>query len=85
MIPVRTCVGCRQRLTQSEMFRIVNRAGKLAADFDRKLSGRGAWLHKKRECLDQAIERRAFARAFRFTGQFDTTELEEQAEKMLAK
>jgi predicted RNA-binding protein YlxR (DUF448 family) len=67
------------------MFRIVNQAGKLAPDFSRKLSGRGAWLHINRECLEQALQRRAFARAFRFSGQFDTTELEEQAEMMLAK
>jgi predicted RNA-binding protein YlxR (DUF448 family) len=29
--------------------------------------GRGAWLHPTPACLEQAVKRRAFARAFRKT------------------
>ena len=85
MNPVRTCVGCRQRSLQNEMFRVVNQNGKLVADLEQKLSGRGAWLHKDRKCFDQALLRRAFGRSLRLSIGLDTSELEEQAEMMLAK
>jgi hypothetical protein len=31
----------------------------------RRQGGRGAWLHPADRCLEQAVRRRAFARAFR--------------------
>lgn len=34
-------------------------------DTERRMPGRGAWLHPDRECFDTALRRRAFARAFR--------------------
>jgi uncharacterized protein len=43
-------------------------------DVDRRMSGRGAWLHPSPECASLAVKRRAFARAFRSsvdTGGFD--------------
>ena len=93
MKPVRTCVGCRQRANQSDLLRLVSRLSSdsrivVEFDFQRKISGRGAWLHPTEVCLNQAIARRAIARALRISVQADTTGLnfhKEQAETMMAK
>ncbi|WP_244604971.1 YlxR family protein [Mycobacterium attenuatum] len=42
-------------------------------DPNRRLPGRGAWLHPEPQCLQQAIRRRAFTRALRITGSPDTS------------
>jgi hypothetical protein len=55
---------------------------------DRNGSGRGAWLHRAKGCLETAIERKAFGRALRLSKQLNTATLVaniEQAETMLAK
>jgi predicted RNA-binding protein YlxR (DUF448 family) len=78
-MPVRMCVGCRERELISELVRIVARgdANNVAAVIDarRKLPGRGAWMHLRPECLHQAERRRAFGRALRVSGSIDTSEL----------
>lgn len=69
--PMRTCVGCRVSSTQDDLLRV-----QLVADDEgsvrrvepsvrrRERAGRGAYLCPRRSCLDQAIKRRAFTRAF---------------------
>ena len=64
-IPVRTCVGCRERVPVTELLRVVVRNGALLPDPRRRLPGRGASLHPTPECLHAAERRRAFARALR--------------------
>ncbi len=63
--PTRTCVGCRQPASQGELLRFVLVDGEVVADPRRRLPGRGAWLHDRDECREQAVRRRAFERAFR--------------------
>nr|WP_049822109.1 YlxR family protein [Arthrobacter sp. H41] len=67
--PVRTCVGCRKRADQSHLVRVVAQEidGNFAVVIDehRRLSGRGAWLHPDPACMETAIKRKAFNRAFR--------------------
>lgn len=65
MVPVRTCVGCRQRAEQGDVVRFVLRDAQVILDAEASMPGRGAWLHPHRECFDAALKRRAFARAFR--------------------
>lgn len=87
MEPIRTCVGCRQRASRSDLLRVAMSAQKLVIDERGGLSGRGAWLHANKKCLNLAIERRAFGRALRTDGPFDVSALTqpiEQAETMLA-
>jgi predicted RNA-binding protein YlxR (DUF448 family) len=61
---VRTCVGCRTRRPQDELLRVVRRRdGTL--DVGRTAPGRGAWLCHDEACLDLALRRRAFERAYR--------------------
>ncbi|MGU3433457.1 YlxR family protein [Actinomycetes bacterium M1A6_2h] len=79
VLPVRMCVGCRERELISGLVRVVARDydGVVVAviDFRRRLPGRGAWLHSRPECLHQAERRRAFGRALRVSGRIDTSEL----------
>ena len=68
--PVRTCIGCRQRTAKSELLRVVAGAGAdgqpaVCPDPGGRAPGRGAHLHPTSACLDQAVRRRAFARALR--------------------
>ena len=78
---VRTCVGCRQRATKSELLRVV--AGDRGAGLEvvpdpaGRAPGRGAHLHPTSTCLELAIRRRAFPRALRASGgRLATTALE---------
>lgn len=41
-------------------------------DEDRTLGGRGAWLHRTETCVDNAVRRRAFNRAFRAQVDFES-------------
>ena len=63
--PQRTCVGCRQVVPARELRRYVLREGTVVPDPDRRLSGRGAWLHDDPQCLAAAVRRGGFARSFR--------------------
>ncbi|HEX3590846.1 MAG TPA: YlxR family protein [Pseudonocardiaceae bacterium] len=45
--------------------------GALVPDPERRLPGRGAWLHVRPDCLRTAHRRRAFARALRVPGPLD--------------
>jgi predicted RNA-binding protein YlxR (DUF448 family) len=64
---VRTCVGCRERTSASDLVRVVVRDGALVPDLAHRLPGRGAHLHPSSRCLDLAVRRRAFTRALRLT------------------
>ena len=54
-IPMRQCMGCRERLPKREMIRVVRCVdGNVQLDFSGKLSGRGAYICPKSECLKKA-------------------------------
>jgi predicted RNA-binding protein YlxR (DUF448 family) len=75
--PVRSCIGCRARHPQSALVRITRTESDVVVDGPS--SGRGAWLCRNSssdrekneqrqvvgECLEAAITKRAFARAWR--------------------
>lgn len=63
-VPVRTCVGCKQAVAQGELLRVVLVGGRVVADPGRRAPGRGAWVHRARECL-AAAAKGGFARSFR--------------------
>jgi predicted RNA-binding protein YlxR (DUF448 family) len=72
-LPMRTCIGCRVSSAQGDLLRL-QLVAKHEGGVDRRVvepaisrrgrSGRGAYLCPRRSCLDQAIKRRAFTRAF---------------------
>jgi uncharacterized protein len=74
--PVRTCVGCRSRASQSALLRVVgvgSEPPRLTPDPARRLPGRGASVHPDLRCVDLADKRRAFPRALRLPGPLDVT------------
>jgi len=81
-VPVRTCIGCRERAAASELLRFVaveHSPGQFSAvpDPARNRPGRGAHLHPGPGCFALAQRRRAFGRSLRVTGVVDTGELAE--------
>lgn len=78
--PERTCVGCRKRAAKQELLRIRAIEGGCVPDPQGSLPGRGAYLHPDPACLDLAVRRRAFPRAFRLQETLDTEALREWLE-----
>ena len=62
---MRTCVGCRERDARSNLVRLVVVDGRVVVDPKASMPGRGAWLHPRSACLDNACRRRACDRALR--------------------
>jgi predicted RNA-binding protein YlxR (DUF448 family) len=60
---MRTCVGCRATLPQSDMIRCAVGSDGVAL-VSRTASGRGAWLCNP-TCFTLAVKRRGFERAWR--------------------
>lgn len=84
-VPERTCVGCRQRATKSDLLRVVaiadGQSMAVRPDPHGTAPGRGAHLHPRAECLDLAERRRAFLRALRLPGPLDLTALRRYVEQ----
>jgi len=74
MDPIRTCIGCRSRAPRHELLRFVAESGRIRVDHSAVMSGRGAWAHASAVCLESALSRGGFARAFR-TGGLDIAEV----------
>ena len=63
-IPQRQCMGCRERLEKRELIRVVRTPeGTVQLDFSGKLSGRGAYICPKAECLKRAIRAKSLERS----------------------
>ncbi|MFE7358905.1 YlxR family protein [Streptomyces sp. NPDC057543] len=80
--PERTCVGCRERADKSELLRIVADEDACVPDPRGTLPGRGAYVHPVSVCLDLAVRRRAFPRAFKAKGPFDTAAVQRFVERV---
>ncbi|MFZ0325410.1 MAG: YlxR family protein [Actinomycetes bacterium] len=82
--PVRTCVGCRERAAKTDLLRLVVSSDtdppRVVPDPTGRRPGRGASLHPRLACLDLAVRRRAFARAFRLAGPLDLDEVRQYVE-----
>ena len=63
--PQRTCLGCRRSDDRSSLQRFVLVEQTVVADPQRRLPGRGAWLHADEQCRATALRRGGFAKAFR--------------------
>ena len=67
-IPMRQCMGCRERLPKREMIRVVRCTdGNVRLDFSGKLSGRGAYICPKGECLKKARKAKSLDRSLEVT------------------
>jgi uncharacterized protein len=65
--PERTCVGCREKTEKTALVRIVRTPDGLVVDHGGGAPGRGAYMHRDRTCIEQAVRRGSLARAFRVT------------------
>ena len=74
--PIRTCVGCGEKVPAGSLVRLVLADGRVVVGAPGR-GGRGAWLHAAEACLDRAVRRKAFARAFRsrFAAEVDAASL----------
>ena len=70
--PVRSCIGCRTKRTSDLLVRLTRVDGRTTVDG--VSNGRGAWLCRTDgdggaivdvQCLDQALRKRAFGKAWR--------------------
>ncbi|MGN0102190.1 YlxR family protein [Dietzia sp. CH92] len=82
--PIRTCVGCRGRDSDSRLLRIVHdpRTAALSPDPRRRASGRGAWVHRDERCIATALDRRAFIRSLRVAGNVSQDAISEVLEAL---
>ena len=63
-IPMRHCMGCRERKEKRELIRVVRCTdGSVSLDFSGKLNGRGAYVCPDPECLKKAQKSNALARS----------------------
>ena len=65
-VPARTCVGCRERAAKGDLLRLVVAAGgSVRLDPSGSGPGRGAYVHRRRSCVEAALSRGALARGLR--------------------
>lgn len=64
-IPQRTCIACREAQDKKNLLRIVKTpAGEFLPDESGKLSGRGAYVCKKQECVLKMTKAKLLHKAF---------------------
>ena len=65
-VPMRTCLGCATIDEQHALLRVVRDAdGGLAVDRDRRMTGRGGYLHARPQCWDRFAARKGMVRSLR--------------------
>ena len=63
-IPMRRCLGCMESFPKKELIRVVRKPdGEVALDFRGKVSGRGAYVCRRVECLKKAAKAKRLSRA----------------------
>ncbi len=61
---MRTCVACNQSKPKRDLLRVVRRPdGSMVVDMRGKVSGRGAYLCRARECIELGIKNHRLERA----------------------
>lgn len=80
--PERQCIGCGLRGPQAELLRlkVTSEEGTrtVVVAESGENSGRGAYLCKRQACLERALARKAFQRAFRASVEIDRERLERE-------
>jgi len=64
-VPKRTCLGCGMTDSQAALLRIVRDGSGLGVDFDRRLGGRGGYLHPNADCWAGFARRKGTVRSLR--------------------
>lgn len=67
-IPMRQCMGCRERKPKKELIRVVRSPeGEVHLDLHGKASGRGVYICPNADCLKKAIRAKALDRNLEVT------------------
>ena len=63
-IPMRQCMGCRERKANRELIRVVRGTdGVVSLDFGGKMNGRGAYICPNPDCLKKVQKSKALERS----------------------
>ncbi len=62
---VRTCIGCGGHAQRGDLLRFTVQGGQLIADPERRLPGRGVWVHANSECVTKGLQPSRLSRSFR--------------------
>lgn len=77
--PERQCIGCGRRGPQGGFLRLAldreAAPARVVVTSSRYRAGRGAYLCRRQACLDRALQRKAFQRAFRTAVHVDGDEI----------
>ncbi len=66
--PMRMCVGCHEMREKREMIRVLKmQDNTFCIDAAGRKNGRGAYLCKKMECLNQAVQNHGLERSFKMS------------------
>jgi uncharacterized protein len=64
--PERTCIGCRNTAAKRDLLRVVRRPdGTVEVDPTGRAAGRGAYVHRSRECVERAGRTGALGRTLK--------------------
>ncbi|MCH5339330.1 MAG: YlxR family protein [Acetatifactor sp.] len=67
-IPLRQCVGCGEMRGKKDMMRILKSSeDEICLDTTGKKNGRGAYVCRSRECLQQARKNKGLERSFKMS------------------
>lgn len=64
-IPQRSCILCREKLSKSQLLRIVKSGENFSIDETHKMDGRGAYICCKCKNSEELFKKRVLDRAFR--------------------
>ena len=65
-IPMRMCIGCGEHKPKRELVRVVkNKEGNISLDLTGKAQGRGAYVCRKKQCVELTIKKRLLNRSFK--------------------
>ena len=65
ILPLRKCVACQQMVPKNELFRVVKTIDGISIDLTFKAQGRGAYVCRKRECIELAEKKKSFNRSLK--------------------
>lgn len=75
MSPVRRCLGCKTSDAKENLVRIVAVERRLVVDEAARRAGRGAYVHRREQCVERSIRTRAWGRALRVSDPLDVEAL----------
>lgn len=65
-VPLRTCIACREKRSKRDLIRIVRTPeGTFEIDLRGKRSGRGAYVCRRQQCWDAALQPRRLSHALK--------------------